>query len=112
MSQTRWVALLLGILMLLALTATYLALHKTGAIGTILDGTALRERIEQLGTWGPLAIIAPMMLSILASPIPSAPIAMAAGAATGTPGARSTSWRGAETLKDAELFPLNHQRRL
>lgn len=83
MSQTRWVALLLGILMLHALTATYLALHKTGAIGTILDGTALRERIEQLGTWGPLAIIAPMMLSILASPIPSAPIAMAAGAAYG-----------------------------
>ena len=69
--------------MLLALIAVYVALKETGTLGTILDGAALRERIEHLGIWGPLAIIALMMLCILVSPIPSAPIAMAAGAAYG-----------------------------
>jgi uncharacterized membrane protein YdjX (TVP38/TMEM64 family) len=69
--------------MLLALIAVYVALKETGTLGTILDGAALRARIEQLGAWGPLAIVALMMLSILVSPIPSAPIAMAAGAAYG-----------------------------
>ena len=69
--------------MLLALIAVYVALERTGTLGTILDGPALRERIERLGVWGPLAIVALMMLAVLVSPIPSAPIAMAAGAAYG-----------------------------
>ncbi|MEO8144499.1 MAG: TVP38/TMEM64 family protein [Betaproteobacteria bacterium] len=49
----------------------------------MLDATALRERIENMGIWGPLAVIALMVLAVLASPIPSAPIAMAAGAVYG-----------------------------
>lgn len=83
MSRTRWAALLVGVFVLLALTAVHEALKQTGTLGTILDGAALRERIEHLGVWGPLAIIALMMLAVLVSPIPSAPIAMAAGAAYG-----------------------------
>jgi uncharacterized membrane protein YdjX (TVP38/TMEM64 family) len=83
MSRNRWAALLAGIFMLLALIAVYVALERTGTLGTILDGPALRERIERLGVWGPLAIVALMMLAVLVSPIPSAPIAMAAGAAYG-----------------------------
>jgi uncharacterized membrane protein YdjX (TVP38/TMEM64 family) len=75
--------LLAGIFMLLALIAVYVALEKTGTLGTMLDGPALRESIERLGIWGPLAIVALMMLAVLVSPIPSAPIAMAAGAAYG-----------------------------
>jgi uncharacterized membrane protein YdjX (TVP38/TMEM64 family) len=59
------------------------ALRETGSLGTILDAAVLRERIEHLGLWGPLAIAALMTLAILVSPIPSAPIAMAAGAAYG-----------------------------
>jgi len=58
-------------------------LKDTGTLGTILDATALRERIECFGIWGPLSVIALMMLAILVSPIPSAPIAMAAGAVYG-----------------------------
>jgi uncharacterized membrane protein YdjX (TVP38/TMEM64 family) len=69
--------------MLLALIAVYVALEKTGTLGKMLDGPALRESIERLGIWGPLAIVALMMLAVLVSPIPSAPIAMAAGAAYG-----------------------------
>jgi len=83
MSRTRWIALLAGVLLLLALIAIYVALKETGTLGTVLDAAALRERLERLGIWGPLAIIALMMLAILVSPIPSAPIAMAAGACYG-----------------------------
>lgn len=83
MSRNRWAALLAGIFVLLALIAVYVALEKTGTLGTLLDGPALRQQIEQLGIWGPLAIVALMMLAVLVSPIPSAPIAMAAGAAYG-----------------------------
>ena len=83
MAKTQWIRLSAGVLILLALIATYLVLHETGAISTLLDGAALRKHVEQFGTWGPLAIIALMILAVLVSPIPSAPIAMAAGAAYG-----------------------------
>ncbi len=83
MSRNRWAALLAGIFTLLALIAVYVALEKTGTLGIMLDGPALRQQIERLGIWGPLAIVALMMLAVLVSPIPSAPIAMAAGAAYG-----------------------------
>ncbi len=67
----------------LALAAAYWVLRETGVLATILDEGALRARIERLGLWGPLAVMALMVLAILVSPIPSAPIAMAAGAAYG-----------------------------
>lgn len=41
----------------------------------------LRDWVDRLGAWGPLAIIALMMTAIVMSPIPSGPIAMVAGAA-------------------------------
>ena len=45
------------------------------------------ERIERLvvraGIWGPLAVVGLMTLAVVMSPIPSAPIAMAAGAGYG-----------------------------
>ena len=88
--------LLAGIFMLLALIAVYVALEKTGTLGTMLDGPALRESIERLGIWGPLAIVALMMLAVLVSPIPSAPIAMAAGAAYGHAWGRLYIVTGAE----------------
>ncbi len=83
MSRTRWAVLLAGIVALLALIAAYVMLEKSGMLGTLLDAEALHQRIEQLGIWGPLAIIVLMILAVLVSPIPSAPIAMAAGAAYG-----------------------------
>jgi uncharacterized membrane protein YdjX (TVP38/TMEM64 family) len=72
-----------GILTVLALVAAYWVLRETRVLDTLIDGEELRERIEHLGAWGPLAVIVLMMLAILVSPIPSAPIAMAAGAAYG-----------------------------
>ena len=75
--------LVLGVLLLCALAALYWALHATGALTIITDKGALYEWIVRLGAWGPLIIIVLMILAILISPIPSAPIALAAGAAYG-----------------------------
>jgi uncharacterized membrane protein YdjX (TVP38/TMEM64 family) len=75
---------LLAIIALLALLAgTYWLLHQTGALATILNRAELHDCIARLGAWGPLLVIGLMVLAIMVSPIPSAPIAMAAGAAYG-----------------------------
>ncbi len=68
---------------MLALTVAYWFARESGALTLILDGSALREWIAGLGLWGPLAVVGLMTLAILVSPIPSAPIAVAAGAAYG-----------------------------
>jgi len=78
-----WLKLCAGILTVLGLVAVYWVLRETGVLGAIVDGEGLRAQVERLGAWGPLAIVVLMMLAILVSPIPSAPIAMAAGAAYG-----------------------------
>ena len=70
--------------MLVGLIAgVYWWLSETGTLMTIMDANALEARVDQMGAWGPVAIVALMMLAILVSPIPSAPIALAAGAAYG-----------------------------
>jgi uncharacterized membrane protein YdjX (TVP38/TMEM64 family) len=75
--------LVVGIVALALLTAAYWAMARSGVLATILDGPALRQWIMTLGLWGPLAVIGTMTIAILVSPIPSAPIALAAGAAYG-----------------------------
>ena len=81
--MNAWLKLCAGILAVLGLVASYWVLRETGALDAIVDGEELRALVERLGIWGPLAIVVLMMLAILVSPIPSAPIAMAAGAAYG-----------------------------
>jgi len=49
----------------------------------LLDGDAMRTYVERLGWFGPVAVVVLMSVAIVLSPIPSAPIAMAAGAAYG-----------------------------
>lgn len=72
-----------GLVLVLVLVLVYLLLRNTGTLATILDGAALHAMIDGMGIWGPVAVVALMMLAVLVSPIPSAPIAMAAGAAYG-----------------------------
>lgn len=74
-------ALFFGIV--LALFVGYYTLSTMGAANFIEDGTALKQWIQHLGLIGPLAIIALMTTAIVMSPIPSAPIALAAGAVYG-----------------------------
>ncbi|OGA49099.1 MAG: hypothetical protein A3G24_11710 [Betaproteobacteria bacterium RIFCSPLOWO2_12_FULL_62_13] len=88
------------IAVVVALAAVYWLLQETGVLATILDGAALRQRVVALGAAGPLAVIALMVLAIMVSPIPSAPIAVAAGAAYGH------GWGMLYVLLGAELGAL------
>ncbi len=71
----------LGLLALVGLT--YVALWQASVLEGLTDGDALRAAVEDLGASGPLFLIGLMTLAIVMSPIPSAPIALAAGAAYG-----------------------------
>lgn len=75
--------LIAGTLLVALLAGAYALLHVTGALPLMVDSAALHARVVRLGAWGPAAIVALMMLAIVISPIPSAPIALAAGAAYG-----------------------------
>lgn len=77
------IASIAGLVLVFVLVLVYFLLRNTGTLATILDGAALHALIERLGIWGPVAVVVLMMLAVLVSPIPSAPIAMAAGAAYG-----------------------------
>ena len=78
-----WLRIAAGITIIGALVALYVVLASSGTLDTLMDGSALRARIDALGALGPLAIIVLMTGAIVLSPIPSAPIALAAGAAYG-----------------------------
>ncbi len=73
----------LCVIVIAALVAVWIWLSTTGMLGTLLDPTALEQRVNALGLWGPAALIVIMAVAIVVSPLPSAPIAMAAGAAYG-----------------------------
>lgn len=100
MSAGARIRILAAVAVIVAMAAAYRLLHETGAIAIILNGQALREFIASLGAAGPLAVIGLMTLAILVSPIPSAPIALAAGAAYGH------AWGTAYILLGAELGAL------
>ena len=70
-------------LVLCALASVYWWLDTAGVLRTITDKQVMLEWVTRLGLLGPLIIILSMTLAILISPIPSAPIALAAGAAYG-----------------------------
>lgn len=72
-----------GAILLALLAVAYVVVRETGLLVTIMEPDALQALVLQWGLWGPLAIIGLMTLAILVSPIPSAPIALAAGAAYG-----------------------------
>jgi len=49
----------------------------------LMDAERLDMLVTRAGLWGPVVIVTLMTVAVVASPIPSAPIAMAAGAAYG-----------------------------
>jgi len=72
---------------LVAITVLILSFNwwgtKAGLSLDMPDGASLRLWFRELGAWGPFTVIASMIVAILISPIPSAPIALAAGAIYG-----------------------------
>ena len=75
------IAAAVGLLLLLG--AGYMILSRTGLLSAMMEEGGLGSRIEALGLWGPVAVIGLMTAAIVFSPAPSAPIALAAGAAYG-----------------------------
>ena len=71
------------VLAALALVVAYFALLRTGALGTLSSKDELRALMADLGGWGPAAVIALEAAAVVLSPIPSGPVAFAAGAAFG-----------------------------
>ncbi len=72
-----------GLTILVLMTAVYFILSQQGLIPVITDKTALKKMIVSFGEYGPLVVIGLMAGAIMFSTIPSAPIALAAGAAYG-----------------------------
>ncbi|APZ51133.1 MULTISPECIES: TVP38/TMEM64 family protein [Rhodobacterales] len=75
----RIVAAGAGVLLLAALVVAWLA----GWPPDGLDRETVARWVAGAGPWGPLAVIGLMTAAVVASPLPSAPIALAAGAAYG-----------------------------
>lgn len=67
---------------------------------SLLDVERLEMLVARAGLWGPVLIVTLMTLAVVASPIPSAPIALAAGAAYGH------VWGTAQVVIGAELGAL------
>ena len=66
----------------------------------LMDGERLDMLVARAGFWGPVVIITLMTVAVVASPIPSAPIALAAGAAYGH------LWGTVQVVIGAELGAL------
>lgn len=74
------------ILLFAAVTAVaflILLLLRFPELSQELDGESISRWVKSAGHWGPVLIIALMTFAIVATPIPSAPIALASGAAYG-----------------------------
>lgn len=72
-----------GIVVFFALGAGYLFLRQAGVLEQLLDVQSFEALIKSLGFAGPVLIVCLMAVAIVMSPIPSAPIALASGAAYG-----------------------------
>lgn len=66
----------------------------------LMDRDALEALVARAGLWGPLLVIGLMTVAVVVSPLPSAPIAMAAGAAYGQ------LWGTVQVVIGAELGAL------
>ncbi|MDX5401858.1 MAG: TVP38/TMEM64 family protein, partial [Rhodobacterales bacterium] len=91
-------ALTVAGLALLALWMT--APGSLTAVTALFDADRIERRVAQAGSWGPVLIIGLMTLAVVASPLPSAPIAMVAGAAYGQ------VWGTVQVVVGAELGAL------
>jgi uncharacterized membrane protein YdjX (TVP38/TMEM64 family) len=76
-------ALLTLLTTLAVLIASYYLVESTSFNQLISDLDSLTLKVRQMGSIGPLVIIGLMMLAVVISPLPSAPIALVSGAVFG-----------------------------
>lgn len=72
----------LAIAVACALVAGWLLLEPSP---DLFNPTALKSTLQQMGAWGPVIYIAVLALSVVVSPVPGAPLAVAAGMVWGMP---------------------------
>lgn len=65
------------------ITVSFLLLTETGLAAMLSEPQALRQWVQDIGWPGPAVLMGLMAFAIVISPLPSAPIALAAGAAYG-----------------------------
>jgi uncharacterized membrane protein YdjX (TVP38/TMEM64 family) len=75
--------ILSAISLLAILVAIYFVLANSNLIELLSDMDLLAVKARGLGIFGPLLLIALMILAVVFSPLPSAPVALAAGAVYG-----------------------------
>jgi uncharacterized membrane protein YdjX (TVP38/TMEM64 family) len=75
--------LILGSLLIVTIILVYIVLHRTGALSLFMDSERLHGVIKGAGALGPLLIIGFFIIAVVINPLPSAPIALAAGFAYG-----------------------------
>lgn len=88
---------LAAVLAALALAWLYVAPSGQALVAALADSQGLQHWLDQLAVLGPLAVILLMAFAIVFNPIPSAPVALAAGAVFGH------SWGTLYILLGAEL---------
>jgi len=69
--------------MLIVLTGVYLALADSEYMRLFTEPKMLVANIREMGIFGPMLIISLMSIAIVLNPLPSAPVALAAGAVYG-----------------------------
>lgn len=75
--------IVLMVLLVTCLAAVYFALAGSNLMNLFTDLDALTSEVRNLGVYGPLLLICLMALAIVFNPLPSAPIALTAGAIYG-----------------------------
>ena len=78
-----WLKILVTVLILSSMSGIYMLIDRMGVTDLIVDIDILILRVRALGSIGPLMVIGLMLLAIVFNPLPSAPIALAAGAVYG-----------------------------
>jgi uncharacterized membrane protein YdjX (TVP38/TMEM64 family) len=86
-----------GLALVLALAVAYWLVRD---VRWLFDPSQIQSFAGRLGGWGPAGVVGLMILAILVSPVPSAPIALAAGALYGH------TWGTLYVLVGAELGAL------
>lgn len=75
--------ILIILLFVLTIVFIYYVLEELGFLSTLTDANRLKVWVSEMGASGPIAVVLLMAMAIVINPIPSAPIALAAGAAYG-----------------------------
>ena len=79
----RWLGLALALLAAAGLAWLWLDPGTRAQVAALFDREALMSRVAAAGVWGPVLIVVLIAAAVVASPFPSAPVGIVAGAVYG-----------------------------